>query len=187
MSQKITLSLQEGQVGSHGTGPSADAAADQVDNLKIADKATNGPEPVKAPSQSSRPPPAASDTQKDDEEDDKEDDAARQQREKELQQLNEELAKEDPRSDHSACDIAAWQSSLHTREDSLVCLENADMLLNEGEGDQVVILQNLLKQSVALRARFSFYAWLIQCSMSHSLGSPSSVLSAQEMYNSIIC
>lgn len=81
-----------------GTGSPAEAVAERVQNLKVADKAENGPEPTKPPLQSS-PPQKAPDHQKEDEDDDDEteDDAARQQREHELQQLNEELAEEDPR------------------------------------------------------------------------------------------
>lgn len=84
-----------------GAAPDVDSAAEQVEDLKIADKATNGPSSIKPPQESSRPPPAASESSKEaakaEEDEDAEDDSARQQRELELQQLNEELAKEDPR------------------------------------------------------------------------------------------
>ena len=78
-----------------------DTAAEQVESLKIADKATNGPSSIEPPQESSRPPPAAAESCKDpvkaDDDEDAEDESERQQRDLELQHLNDELAKEDPR------------------------------------------------------------------------------------------
>lgn len=87
----------------NGTGApiDVDSAADKLDDLKIADKATNGPSSTKPPQESSRPPPAAPESSKEaakaDEDEDTEDESARQQRENELQRVNDELAQEDPR------------------------------------------------------------------------------------------
>ena len=93
----------------------------------MSDDATNGLSSAKPPQQQSgRPPPAAPDHSKEEDEDEKEDESARQQRELELQQLNDELAKEDPRyglpedkailtsvflAVHASCDLERSRSS----------------------------------------------------------------------------
>lgn len=78
-------------------GVAVEIATDQMADVKLADKATNGATAVKPPLATSQSPSTAPDEGKDDEEGDNEDEIADQQREAELQQLNEELAKEDPR------------------------------------------------------------------------------------------
>ena len=79
------------------SGAAVDSATEQMESIKVSDKAANGPTATKPPQESSRPPPTAPDEGREDGEDEVEDNTAGQEREAELQQLNEELAKEDPR------------------------------------------------------------------------------------------
>ena len=72
-------------------GPSANAAIEKLEDLKLSSSTPNGPSAdKKSPDKQT---PAAPD----EEEDETEDEAARAKREAELQQIYEELAKEDPR------------------------------------------------------------------------------------------
>ena len=97
-----------------GAAVDVDSAADKLDDFKMTDKATNGLSSAKPPQESSRPPPAAPESSKGaakaEEDEDTEDESARQQRELVLQQVNEELAKEDPR--HAILAMSTYCTSL---------------------------------------------------------------------------